>query len=297
MPIRVSPRLRSLNGQNIRKGLWSVYKSGYQWVRRGDRDSQSIMFIFGCQRSGTTLMTQMVRWDLNACVYGEYSALSSRENGRRGLRLKPLPEVAEEIHRNKASFVLAKPLAETQNAREILDAFPRSKALWMYRHYQDVAVSKLKKSGLRNGIRDLEFMLKRSDNWRAENISEDTLDVVRSHYASDMNPYDAAAIYWYVRNSFLFQQNLDHDERIMMCRYEDLVTNPETMMREVYRFVELPFPGPHIVASVYASSIGRGGSIELSDSVVKLCDNMLARLDRLNRWENSARTEEINDLP
>jgi hypothetical protein len=105
-------------------------------------DSQQpkrIVFIFGCQRSGTTLMQQIFDKDFNtkvygefdAKVYGEYSETGRSANGKH-FRLKPLEEVKAVMDRDRARLIVAKPIVETQNALKLLAYFPGSKALFMY---------------------------------------------------------------------------------------------------------------------------------------------------------------------
>jgi hypothetical protein len=127
--------------------------SRYQTLAIRSGDTKSLLFIFGHQRSGTTLMTQLFDRDPSVKVYGEYSPLSVPENGKPGLRLRPLPEIATHIGRGGARIVILKPLVESQNARRILSYFSGSKALWMYRGYDDVVASKIKKSGNKRGSR------------------------------------------------------------------------------------------------------------------------------------------------
>ncbi len=165
--MNITQQMHRINRENLGKGAWRLYKSAYQGLLMPSASAQTLLFIFGSQRSGTTLMTRLFARDLYTKVYAEYSGLSVAVNGARGLRLRPLEEIAQELHKVKAPLVVLKPLAETQNAANILDFFPGSKALWMYRHYQDVAVSKLKKSGMHNGIRDMQFILEQRDSWRA----------------------------------------------------------------------------------------------------------------------------------
>ncbi|MCK5879497.1 MAG: sulfotransferase family protein, partial [Holophagae bacterium] len=94
----------------------------------------------------------------------------------------------------------------------------------------------------------------------------------------DMDSHDAAALFWYARNSLFFSGGFHEDDRVRLCRYSDLVTRPAEIMTEAYRFIDRPYPGDRIVADVFSSSRGRGVDLELSPPVRKLCEGMLARL-------------------
>lgn len=284
----LTQQLKRINRKNIAKKGWGIYKSGYQRYLMPSGEAKSILLIFGSQRSGTTLMTELLGRDINSKVYPEFSKLSIWEESRWGLRLKPLQQVEEIIKKDHASLIVLKPLAETQNAAAILDYFKSAHALWMYRHYQDVAVSKLKKSGLQNGIRDMQFIVEQRDSWRSENIPDHIRELVLRYYSPSMNPYDAAALYWYVRNNFLYEQALDKDDRVLMCKYEDFVTNPLQEMKSIYKFTSRSFPGYDPSDSVHSSSIGKGSGVELSPAIVRLCDDMLDRLDGTYRARRSS---------
>ena len=68
----------------------------------------------------------------------------------------------------------------------------------------------------------------------------------------------------------------------MLCRYEDLATDPAATMRRIYAFLGRPFPGDHIVRDVHPQSVGKGRVSRLSPEVDALCADLLARFDRLN---------------
>lgn len=240
---------------------------------------QTLLFIIGCQRSGTTLMTEILEMDWNARIYPEHSRLSSRDR-LDGLRLNPLPEVETTIRRTPFPLVVLKPLVETQNADHLLEFFPRAKAVWMYRHYKDVAASNLKRFGRQNGVKNLGYIVRdERTNWRAERLSEETRAIVKEHFRSDMDPYDAAALFWYVRNTFFFERALNSNPRIITCRYTDLVIDPGRTMRDIYNHLGMRYPGNHIISEVHTSSVGRGQSIQLSAPLEELCAGMWDRLE------------------
>ncbi len=103
--------------------------------------------------------------------------------------------------------------------------------------------------------------------------------MIAKYYSPEMNPYDAAALYWYVRNNFLYEQRLDQSPAVMMCKYEDFVMDPQSSMRKIYGFVNRPFPENDATERVHRSSIGKGSDTPLSPAIVAVCEEMLARLD------------------
>ncbi len=270
-----------INRRNVTFGLLRLYKDIYQksGVKRYDGPT-TVVLIMGCQRSGTSLTYWVFERDFNARIFRESSILSSRDT-EEGLRLNPIDEVQAEVGRHRVPVVVMKPLVESQRANELLNVLPGSKVLWLYRHYQDVASSNLKAFGMDNGIKDIRPIIENdTNNWRAQNVSAETQATIARFFAEDMNPYDAAALFWYARNQLFFEQHLDENPDVMLCPYEALVTDPVMTMRRVYQFIDAPFPGEEIVQDVHPQSVGKGRQSRLSTEVDALCNDLLERLNR-----------------
>jgi hypothetical protein len=94
-----------------------------------------------------------------------------------------------------------------------------------------------------------------------------------------MYPYDAAALFWYTRNLFFFEQGLERHPRVRTCRYDELVRSPRETMQEIYHFIEEPFPGEEILEEIHDSSVGKGRDVPLSAEVRALCDEIWGRLE------------------
>ncbi|WP_374686563.1 sulfotransferase domain-containing protein [Promineifilum sp.] len=274
------------NRRNISFGLFRLYKSAVQQLnklrRAGRPGDQTILFILGIQRAGTSLMYWVFERDFDVKIYRESSELTSGDVLEH-VRLNPLPEVKARIGRASAPVVVLKPLVESQRVHELLATFPGSKALWQYRHYQDVASSNLKAFGMDNGLKDLQpFLENDPNNWRSQNSSTETRETLRRFVRDDMNPYDAAALFWWARCRLYFDLKLDRDPNVLLCRYEDLATNPAGVMRRVYNFIDRAYPGDHITRDVHPQSVGKGRVSKLSPEVDRLCADLLAQLDQQN---------------
>lgn len=94
-----------------------------------------------------------------------------------------------------------------------------------------------------------------------------------------MNPYDAAALFWYLRNRFFFDLGLDRHPAVMPLRYEDLLRDPSGTIAGVYRFAGMDCPRGG-AALVRGESSGEGNGVELSADIEQLCSELLERLDR-----------------
>lgn len=117
-------------------------------------------------------------------------------------------------------------------------------------------------------------------DWRAECVPESVRAIVRTHFSEAMEPYDAAALFWFVRNSLFFEFNLAARRNILLCKYEDLALHPRQMVRRIYNFLDHPFPGDKIVSKVHAGSVGKGQHIALSANVEHLCSTLWEKLER-----------------
>jgi hypothetical protein len=247
--------------------------------RAGD---PKLLFIFGCQRSGTTLLSRIFERDWFAKSFREVSSVN-RDNEEYRIRLKALPEVRDIVERRPSRLTVLKPLVESQRAIEILEFFPGSKALWIYRNYRDVAASNITRFGLNNGIDDMRQLLAGSrENWRSEYVPPDVYKTLEEYFSESMNPYDAAVLFWYARNSLYFDLGLDKNPDVMLCRYESLVQNPEIVVPAIYDFANCRFPGPSIIRQIHSRSVKKGHSIEVTPAMVELADEMLTRLNE--KW-------------
>ncbi|MFZ5922329.1 MAG: sulfotransferase family protein [Chloroflexota bacterium] len=267
--------------RKIERAYAAQRKNIYQRLRPR-AEVKTILFILGCQRSGTTLLARIFDKDLSSRCYPEFSKLSSqdRRDGRRGIRLNPLDSLVEEFRRLRTSFIVLKPLVESQNAPRLLDYFEGSRAIWVYRDYRDVAVSNLRHFNRRNGINDLRPIVRNEPgNWRAEKVSEALRAAVAGFFSEDMDPYDAAALFWYVRNRLFFDCGLDHRPEVLMCKYDELVARPRRVVRGLYRRLGLPYPGDEITRQVRPPTPNRKPAPRFSPGVAALAEGLMSRLD------------------
>ena len=259
--------------------VFRLSKHAYQQVRFSQNVQQTVLFILGSQRSGTSLMRRILERDWSIKVYGEHGELSTIDRDHRS-RLKSLASVKEALDEDRAPLVVLKPLLESQDSLKLLNYFPESKALWMYRNHKDVALSHVRFFGPSRAINDLQALAQNKiHEWRSENIPGSVRETVLEHFSKDMDPFAAAALFWYVRNSLFFALRLEEDSRVMLIKYEDFVTAPDGCLRRIYGFVGRGYPGRKTVREVHARAIGKGSEVRLSPSVEDLCCNLLDRIE------------------
>jgi hypothetical protein len=249
------------------------------------KDQKSILFIVGCQRSGNSMMQNIFNKDLNTKCYHEFSEISSNDP-LGGIRLNSLDLVKKEFSTLKAPLIVLKPLVESQNVPELLSYFDNSLALWMFRNYKDVALSNIKRFGVPNGINDLRPIVNgEPDNWRSEKVADHVRNTVAKYFSEGMNPYDAAVLFWWARNSIFFDLELGKHPRVMMCSYEDFVLGPEAFVKGIYQRLGQPYPATNITAEVHPNSREKGKNLELSPAIEQLALEMQAKLESAYRDE------------
>jgi hypothetical protein len=268
-------------GAKASRRLFGAYKRVAQlFAGRIEPPDKTVLLILGCQRSGTTLVQEILQRDMRSKIYREFSKLSS-DDREFHIRLNPLDSVRKTIEADRAGLIVLKPLVESQNALKLLDALDNAKILWMYRDYRDTAVSSISMFGRDAGLNNLKGIIdNREGNWRTEGLSDELRAAVSANFSPDMDPHDAAALFWFVRNSWLFELNLETNARVTICRYEDLVAEPAAAVKRIYDFLGHKFPGERILPPIHQKSTGQGGHLELSEDIERLCSDLLGRLDQ-----------------
>ena len=255
----------------INKNFWQQFKS--------DTKDKKILFIVGCQRSGTSLILRIFENDLNTKTFSEFSILSSEDQEK--IRLNPLHSVKKDLQKIRVPFIILKPLVESQNTLKLLEYFNKSKALWMYRNYKDVALSNLNYFTINNGIEDLRPIIKNDSNhWISEKASPQVREIILDHFSENMNPYDAAVLFWYARNSLYFELGLEQNPNVLLCKYEDLITQPVKIVKTIYSNLNQNYPGDNIHQEIHSKSLKKGQDISLSPEIDKLAKELLNKLNK-----------------
>jgi hypothetical protein len=256
----------------------------YQRVRPYRLPYQTLVLIVGAARSGTTALTRVFERDLRTTVFSEGHRAITDDSDNIKRRLKPLPELKRVVSQTPTSLVIMKPLAGMPQLPMLLSGFERAKCIWLYREYKDVVHSNLAKWGMTNGIRNLRRFVENSAGiWQPGMVPEEIRQTALLRFAPDMNPYDAAALVWLLRNGLVFGLGLDTNPKVRPCRYERFIQTPVEEAQRLYAFLGCSFPGAHIVAEIHAATCGKGAGIELSADVELLCREMLQKLDQLPR--------------
>ena len=64
-----------------------------------------------------------------------------------------------------------------------------------------------------------------------------------------------------------------------LCKYEQLVSEPENIMRKIYSFIEKDYPGNRIIKNVHTKSMNRQGNLVLSPSIETIVKMLYKKLE------------------
>jgi hypothetical protein len=219
--------------ETLRWRVLSSYKVNKlrTWIYRTLNPSQAarIVFVFGCQRSGTTMLRSFIGFDPRVDDQGEGDPpyfWQGPEEDLRYLRLLPDEEVERLAARCRSEVLLIKPLHDSQRAAHLLLRFPGSKGLWIYRHYHEVILSHLTYyRGRYEPLPYLKDLLELNEaSWKAENLSQEMRDFILQHRHLVTTPTAGFALFWLARNSLLFSQIAAHpDLPLATLGYSDLI--------------------------------------------------------------------------
>lgn len=238
-------------------------------------DNPVVVSIVGCPRSGTTMLLNVLERDRRSRVYHEWDSRLFDSS----LRLREPEVVSRTFRQDRNHLVITKPLLDSQWTDRFLQTYQQAHAVWIYRHYSATAQSNLGFFGQANGKRNLRSILRGDDgDWRTERMSPETRDTIRSLAGPESSDEDAAALFWFARNSYYFDQQLNAEPRAFLCKYENIVENPVDSIGAIYDAIGVSRPSPGVTSGIHRNA-GRGSGIRLSESVESACQELWLRLE------------------
>lgn len=91
-----------------------------------------------------------------------------------------------------------------------------------------------------------------------------------------------------------YDLKLDADPAVMLCKYEDTITDPERYVRRLFEFVGGAFSSSY-VAKVSSASINKCKPPALDPEIAKLCGDLLERIDA--SYQRQLRNEPSQTAP
>jgi hypothetical protein len=233
--------------------------------------ARTLLFVAGVQRSGTNMVMDILERSLDIDAFHERD-----ERAFQGYEMRSPEVILELVEKARAPVIAIKALCESDKLQTLLETFPQSKVLWVFRHYDDVVNSqnvlwKGKADVIRRILQDHDPV-----GWRGRNISEETRAKLIAIYRGETDNKTASALFWYMRNIRFFEQEFESNPRVMLVRYEDLVTEPDRYFKAIFASLGLSYRSWQAAIASDDSIRSRAAPI-LDDRARILCEELYAR--------------------
>jgi hypothetical protein len=263
-------------GRLERDGLLAVKGLCQRLTRRKRPGSSSaVTFVAGVQRSGTNMLMDVLERSFATDVI--------HERDRRAFERFQMREPAvirSLVEHSRAPYFIIKALCELQHLSRLMEDFAPVHTVWIVRDYNDVVNSMRVSFG--NQARQVKRIAndRDSDGWQGQGMSDATHALVKARVHPEISDTSAAALIWFFRNQLFFDQGFDRDPRVLLVRYESLVTQPTLEFQRIFAFLDIPYRPWHS-RKVVAHSIRKARQPEIEPAVRELCETMTARFEAL----------------
>lgn len=260
------------------------------------RDARFI-FVFGCQRSGTTLLKNLIGLDAFVNAAGEYGErwFKQAEYGApEYLRARDFAELEAGRRAERSRLILVKPLHDSQRIGEFLEAYPDMPMLFAFRNFEGVVRSHLSYfltgRGTRWGTKGHDpfeyvsgILPSAPPTWKNENhIPEHAAQVERlwEHAETEAEVY---AIYWLSRNRLYF--DLGIEERVPLIHFEKLLESPSASLDQLSRHIRHRIPRRNALIMTEPETASRRETLAIHPEIRSACEELETRLaDSAKCW-------------
>jgi len=199
-----------------------------------------IIFIFGCQRSGTTIIQKLISLNTSVKFYGEGDPpYFHNSDSKKHHRIMPTKKINDYLNKESLDVVVIKPLYESHIANQLINSHADSRGIWVFRNYLDVIDSHLHYYNY--NVLDYVSPLFSDDgsSWLNEYISDDIRKFIKQFNLKEISEPNAYALFWIARNSLYL--NVVENKNILLVNYEKLITSPEIQITRFCDFSNLAY--------------------------------------------------------
>ena len=269
-----SSRVRHLVPAPLRTRSYPLRRHIWQRLNNPSGKSSPV-FLVGCGRSGTSMLVFHLSRSWQIDLYNE-----DHPHAFVRWRLREPSVVRALVQKSKAQVVLFKPILDTHMTQELLKEFAGAKALFVFRHYDDVINSSLKKFGIEN-------WKERVDRWIGADFAEfstvppslESRERIRRLWQPALSPESATALYWLFYNSLYYDLGLYADSRVHLVQYENLVSAPQQQFDAICKFLSISLI-PDMMEGVFATSIARQAQPKIEQNIRDACEQLWQKLSR-----------------
>jgi hypothetical protein len=254
------------------------------------RRARKLVFILGCQRSGTTICQNVFLASRRFEVFREGNKKAMTDNWR----LKDDETIRALAAASRRPVLLFKPINDSQSADRLLRDFPGSRIVWIWRDVFDTANSAVAKWG--DSQLDMVTHIARAfaespdrpaamarieerPNYGiyAERIGDDAIAALMAWQELSLSPHAGAAALWWLRNRLYFDLGLAGDPRVLLVKYEDFVQSPRTQISRLCEFMDERC-SERLAEGVHTGSLRKSAPPELPAPLAEACAELDVRL-------------------
>lgn len=230
-------------------------------------------FIVGCGRSGTSMLLSHLSKSWQVEPYNEDHP-AAFDN----YRLKDTGTIAKLVKTSRAPLSLFKPILSTTTTIRLLSTFPQARFLFVFRHFDDVVKSSMKKFGAENRLGHVR-------SWMEDDFGEFafapppevTRKYLRELWRPNASAETGAALYWLFYNRLFFDLDLDQQDRLLLVQYERIVQNPGRSMEDIAEFLGIQF-APSMPEGIFTTSVKHEPANSIDSQVRAECLGLWRRL-------------------
>ena len=248
------------------------------------------LFVFGCQRSGTTLLKNLIGLDPFVNDAGEYGAqwfLQAPYGAPEYLRARPFDELEAGRRGERSRLILVKPLHDTQRIPEFLEAYPESPVLFAFRQFEGVVRSHLSYyttgRGKRYGTHGHDpftyvggILASAPPTWKNENHTPEHAAQLDQLWPLAKTEADVYALYWLSRNRLYFDMGVE--DTVALIHYEKLLESPGESLEQLSRQIRHRIPSRNALILTEPETDAKKNPLEIHPEIREACVALEIRL-------------------
>lgn len=241
------------------------------------------VFIMGYGRSGSSMLFKIFERDLRIRAFGENHPAVAKNYL---LRYDLLQKI---INNSKFEAVVFKPILNSFDISKLLSIYPHGVYIWLVRDFQDVVASAIKRFGP-NVANYLKNYIEhgKGDNWISKGLPDATKNKIQNFTKNlTLNTEDWMALVWWAVNHTIIKEELYNVNSLYIIRYEDLVSNPEPILNEIYKTIGISYQ-KSLGKYIHKKSVGKGAGLKINKNIYQICldlDNQIFNLTESKKTE------------
>lgn len=230
------------------------------------------VFLNGCGRSGTNFIVGRLNNVIEVDLYNENNPKAFND-----WRLRDFGVIKNLILSSYAPIILFKPINDTYRMAKLLEEFTGSKIIFQFRHYDDVVNSIVRGPfGERKSL--VKYWIETDyKEFKLFPPGEQTKNIIKQLYSDNLNDESGSALYWYLQNRFIVDQELLDNPNVILIPYEKLVCDPENTFQHLCNFLGIKYR-TRMLRGLKTSSIRKNKSPDINAPILAACEKLWAIL-------------------